>query len=265
VKVVAAAADAVHRPGRGVVVLIYHRVGRRSTSEIDLPTDVFDRQIEWLATTGRAMALAQALEVLAAPPDAPPPEVDPVVVTFDDGTADVVEVALPVLARHRVPATLFVATEFVERGLDFPGHGRPASWAALADGVASGWLSVGSHTHTHALLDRLAPDAVADELDRSVDLIGDRLGVAAVDFAYPKSVAGDSPVVAEVRRRFRSAALGGCRPNRYGEADVHRLSRSVIQLSDGWSWFRRKVDGGLALEDGLRRVLNRRRYVGAER
>ena len=26
-------------------------------------------------------------------------------------------------------------------------------------------MTVGSHTHTHALLDRLAPAAVADELD----------------------------------------------------------------------------------------------------
>lgn len=263
VKVVASAADAVRRPGRGVVVLLYHRVGRRTASEIDVPADVFERQIAWLASTGRVVGLGDALEVLARPAGSPPPPGNPVVVTFDDGTADVVEVALPILHRHGVPATLFLATDFVERGTEFPDGGRPTSWAALADGVATGVLAVGSHTHTHALLDRLAPAAVADELDRSVGLIGERLEVEAVDFAYPKAVAGSSPAAAEVRRRFRSASLGGCRPNVYGLTDLHRLSRSVIQLSDGWPWFLRKVDGGLALEDQLRRLLNRRRYVGA--
>jgi hypothetical protein len=262
IKVVASAADAVRRPGRGVVVLLYHRVGRRTPSEIDLPADVFERQVEWLAGSGRTATLADALDVLARSADEAPAE-DPVVVTFDDGTADVVEVALPILEHHRVPATVFLATDFVERGVEFPGGGRPVSWSALADGITTGVLAVGSHTHTHALLDRLGPAEVADELDCSVGLIGDRLGVAPLDFAYPKAVAGTSPAAAAVRDRFRSASLGGCRPNRYGATDVHRLSRSAIQLSDGWTWFLRKAAGGLALEDGLRRLLNRRRYDSA--
>ena len=265
VKAVAAATDVVRRPGRGVVVLLYHRVGRRSTVEVDLATDEFERQIAWLSSTGRATSLDDALDVLARPDSQQATERtggDPVVVTFDDGTADVVEVAMPILHRYGVPATLFVATDFVERGIEFPDAGRPASWSALADGLTSGVLSVGSHTHTHALLDRLPADAVADELDRSIDLIGARLGVAAVDFAYPKAVAGSSPAAAEVRRRFRSASLGGCRPNRYGATDPHRLQRSVVQVSDGWVWFQRKADGGLALEEQLRGLLNRRRYVG---
>jgi peptidoglycan/xylan/chitin deacetylase (PgdA/CDA1 family) len=261
VKVVASAADLVRRPARGVVVLIYHRVGRRTASEIDLPADVFERQVAWLAATGRAMALADALEVLARPAGEAP-DGDPVVVTFDDGTADVVDVAVPILERHRVPATLFLATDFVERGIAFPDDGRPTSWAALADAVATGVLAVGSHTHTHALLDRLPDDEVADELDRSIGLIGDRLGVEALDFAYPKAVAGSSPAAAQVRSRFRSASLGGCRPNPYSATDPHRLARSVIQLSDGWPWFTRKAAGGLALEEQLRGLLNRRRYVG---
>ena len=64
-------------------------------------------------------------------------------------------------------------------------------------------------------------------------------------------------------RRFRSAAVAGTRPNRYGATDPMRVSRSPIQRSDGMRWFRRKVQGGMALEDDLRRVANRLRYAGA--
>jgi hypothetical protein len=66
-----------------------------------------------------------------------------------------------------------------------------------------------------------------------------------------------------VRARFRSAALAGTRPNRYGATDPYRLSRSPIQLSDGMRWFEAKLDGGMALEDRLRQVINRGRYAGA--
>jgi peptidoglycan/xylan/chitin deacetylase (PgdA/CDA1 family) len=263
-KTVAAWGDRVRAPGRGVVVLIYHRVGGGSGTEIDMDPGLFDEQMAWLAAGGRAASLDDALERLesAAPPDsldAP----DPVVVTFDDGTADLAEVALPILARHNVPATVYVATDFVDRQRPFPADGTPLTWSAVREMVASGLVTIGSHTHTHALVDRLPPDEVAVELDRSIELIGEHAGVAADHFAYPKAVAPPEPVEAVVRDRFRSAALGGCRPNPYGRTDPHRLARSAVQVSDGMDWFVRKAQGGMALEDGVRRTLNRLRYAGA--
>ena len=65
-----------------------------------------------------------------------------------------------------------------------------------------------------------------------------------------------------VRERFASAALAGGRANRPGRTDVHRLARTPVQVSDGETWFRRKARGGLALEETIRRAVNRRRYSG---
>jgi peptidoglycan/xylan/chitin deacetylase (PgdA/CDA1 family) len=124
---------------------------------------------------------------------------------------------------------------------------------------------VGSHTHGHRLLDRLPPDQVDDELDRSIELVGEHLGRPPVDFAYPKAVAGSAAADQAVRRRFRSAALGGARPNPPGATDPYRLARSPIQRSDGMRWFQRKLAGGMAAEEGLRQLVNRWRYAGATR
>jgi peptidoglycan/xylan/chitin deacetylase (PgdA/CDA1 family) len=156
-----------------------------------------------------------------------------------------------------------VATDHVDRGLEFPGGGRPVSWSGLADAVATGLVTIASHTHTHRLLDRSGGPETAEELDRSIDLIGDRLGVDARHFAYPKALAGAPAAEAEVRRRFRTAALAGSRLNRWIGTDLHRLARTPIQTSDGMRWFRRKLNGGLSLEDNLRSLANRRRYAGA--
>lgn len=259
VKTSAVAADRVRRPRRGVVVLLYHRVGARSRLEVDLPSALFEAQMEILAAEGRAASLDDALRQLDR--DALPVR-DPVVVSFDDGTADFADVALPILQRHRIPALVYVTTDFVERGRPFPHGGTPLSWEALRDALSTGLVSVGSHTHSHALLDRVPAEEAEHELDRSIDLIGENLDIRAEHFAYPKALRGSPAAEAAVRSRFRSAALAGTRPNQYGRTDRHRLARSPIQVADGIRWFRHKAAGGMGLEDDLRRLLDRRRYAG---
>jgi peptidoglycan/xylan/chitin deacetylase (PgdA/CDA1 family) len=260
VKAAAAFGDRVRTPARGVVILLYHRVGGRSGTEIDLPVSLFDEQMAWLAAQGSATTMDDALETLDRT-EAADGSPDPVLVTFDDGTADLVDLALPVLVRHRIPAVFYLATDFIESGREFPDRGRPLSWTGVAEAAATGLVTIGSHTHTHALLDRIEPAAAAAELDRSRDLVAEHVGRPADDFAYPKAVLASPPVEHLVRSRFRSAAIGGNRPNPYGRADRHRLARSAIQRSDGMRYFERKARGGMALEERARQALNRVRYA----
>ncbi len=260
VKVTAAAADPIRRAGQGLVVLLYHRVGATSSSAVDLPLGLFVDQMEELAATGSVVSLDDAVATLVAgsAPDRPQ-----LAITFDDGTGDFADVAVPVLERLGLAATLYLATEPVEAGRPFCAGATPLSWGALGDATASGLITVGSHTHRHVLLDRADPTAVADELDRSMALIEDRLGAPARHFAYPKALLGSPAAQAAIRSRFASAAVAGTRANSYVGADPYRLYRSPIQTSDGMRWFRRKVQGGMTLEDDLRRLANRRRYARA--
>jgi len=257
--------DRLRRPPSGVVILAYHRVGGGSTSAVDLDTALFDDQMAELADSDRVMPLDEAVDLLAHPPlDGGTPEADPVVVTFDDGTPDVVENALPILERHRIPITLYLATSFVEDGLPFWSPDDPVlTWAALAEATSTGLVEVGSHTHKHVLLDRADHDTVIEELERSIDLIGTRLDTTADHFAYPKALAPNSAADLAVRARFDSAALAGTRANPYHDTDVHRLHRSPIQQGDGMRWFRHKLDGGMGFEDRVRERVNARRYATA--
>lgn len=252
--------DLVQRPDPGVTILIYHRVGAGTGGQMDLAPEVFDDQLAWLAVNRTVLSLDEAAERIdtGSVPD------DGVVLTFDDGTDDWVEHVLPVLDRHGVAATFYVATDFVDRGVPFPGDGRPIDWAGLKDLASSPLVTIGSHTHRHVLLDRLPTEELDDELDRSVDLLRDHLGVDPAHFAYPKAVAGSPSAEAAVRKRFRTAVLAGTRANP-GGADLQRLHRSPVQASDSPGWFRRKAVGGMHLEDDLRRFANRVRYRGATR
>jgi peptidoglycan/xylan/chitin deacetylase (PgdA/CDA1 family) len=258
VKVSAAGLDMVWQPRQGIVVLLYHRVGATTSAAVDLPDELFEQQMAEIAH--RVTTLDEALDALAG--RAPRTERD-IVVTFDDGTIDFAERALPILVRHRIPAVIYIATGYIESQQTFASGAAPLSWAALRDAVSTGLVTVGSHTDTHVLLDRVDGPTSAAELDRSIDLIGERLELPVAHFAYPKAQPPNAIAAAAVRRRFSSAALAGTTANAYGRTDPHRLARSPIQVGDGMRWFRRKAAGGMAVEDGLRRLVNRGRYADA--
>ncbi len=269
VKRVSKATDVVFARATGVTVLIYHRIGGGSDSQVDLPMAAFERHLAHLAEHCSVVTLDQAITALAASPSAAfdaGHEAGPhVVITFDDGTADFTEHAVPALMRHGLSATLYVATKFVDTQTEFPWGAPPATWAALRDAVGTGLITIGSHTHAHWLLDRLEGAAIADDLDRSVELIGTNIGHAPTHFAYPKALPGSAEAEIAVRRRFASAALAFSRVNRPGRTDLHRISRTPVQRSDGYEFFAAKAGGGLRLEGELRALVARVKYRGATR
>ena len=71
-----------------------------------------------LASAGWKTVAASDAVACARGNQAPPPR--SLVITFDDGTSDFADVALPVLVEHGVPATIYLATDFVERQRMFP-------------------------------------------------------------------------------------------------------------------------------------------------
>jgi peptidoglycan/xylan/chitin deacetylase (PgdA/CDA1 family) len=252
-------ADRIVPPPTGITVLIYHRVGGGSDSAVDLEPDEFERQLEHLAEHHRVISLADAVdEISQAQPEGWATGNDDVrgtpgvVLTFDDGTDDFVDVVAPLLERHRTPATLYAATQFIDECEAFPWGAAPATWAGLADSTSSGLITVESHTHTHLLFDRIDSVTAATELDRSIDLIGEHIGVAPAHFAYPKAVPPNASAEIEVRKRFVSAALARSRVNRPGHTDLARLWRTPIQRNIGHDAFARRAAGGQRLEGELR-------------
>jgi peptidoglycan/xylan/chitin deacetylase (PgdA/CDA1 family) len=96
---------------RRLSILMYHRVlaAADALDTWDPTAREFERQMRVLSTCFAPLRLADAIDQLelgTLPPKA-------VAVTFDDGYADNVDVALPILKETRVPATFFVATAYL--------------------------------------------------------------------------------------------------------------------------------------------------------
>lgn len=237
---------AVHpRRAGDVVILLYHRVGR-GDREIDLPVDLFEEHLRILRAGGHLRSLDDALSDGRGG----------VVLTMDDGYRDFHDYALPILERHGVPALLYLATGLVAGEQDSDEAADALTWPMLRRAVATGLVTVGSHTHSHANLARASEDEAEAEMRRSAGLIEERLGTACRHFAYPWGVPSDGAERA-ARRVFVSAALGDWRTNRREAMDRYRLGRTPVLRSDGRLFFRAKVAGALDSEALAYRVARR--------
>ncbi len=113
----AAAYQLAARP-RGAVVLMYHSVAPDEHAGFVDPANrvapgLFERQMAFLHGHRRVVPLGDLVEQVATGSS---PPAGTVCLTFDDGYLDNLTVAAPILARHGLPATLFLATGYVERG-----------------------------------------------------------------------------------------------------------------------------------------------------
>lgn len=105
----------LHATGRGkLTILLYHRVHAHPDPLFPSVVDArrFDEQMAWVASTLHVLPLPDAVDMLKAgrlPPAA-------ACITFDDGYADNVNVALPIIRRHRLSATFFIASGFLDGG-----------------------------------------------------------------------------------------------------------------------------------------------------
>lgn len=100
--------------GAKLQILIFHRVLIQSDplqpGEVDAAQ--FDRVCSWLRAWFNVLPLDEAvarLKTRSLPERA-------LSITFDDGYADNHDVALPILQRHGLPATFFIATDFLDGG-----------------------------------------------------------------------------------------------------------------------------------------------------
>jgi peptidoglycan/xylan/chitin deacetylase (PgdA/CDA1 family) len=104
----------------GATILGYHSVpGPSTASWVDPRWQVSPAEFEWqmrfLARRRRVISLRALLEDMQAGRSIP---AGTVVLTFDDGYLDNLQVVAPILEQYKLPATLFLATDFIDRPIN---------------------------------------------------------------------------------------------------------------------------------------------------
>jgi peptidoglycan/xylan/chitin deacetylase (PgdA/CDA1 family) len=166
-----------------------------------------------------------------------------VAITIDDGYRDSLDVALPVLRRHRQTATIFLVSGLLGRRNDW--HGESTEDRALLSleevrSMRAGGIEVGAHSRTHPSLPDLADEAVREEIGGSREDLQASLGAAVRTFAYPYGRHDARAVAAAAEAGFTGAATTYARHAMRGE-DPLLIPRIEIEGTDSTRRFLRKL------------------------
>lgn len=179
--------DLSRRSSLPLGVVFYHRVANDHPNEWTMSCQDFERQLDWLVAHFDVIPLSEAQQRIRAGVCQRPT----VAITFDDGYADNADFAIPELVKRGLPATYFVATDFIASGAPFPhdvANGlplRPNTIEQLEEFSSLG-IEIGAHTRSHCDLGRMHDrQHIRDEISGSAHQLEDWLGVRVRHFAFP--------------------------------------------------------------------------------
>lgn len=226
-----------------VPILMYHAVASApsdATRDLSVAPEAFAEQMALIGDLGLTPVTTAGLA--AHWRHGGPLPARPVLITFDDGYEGVHRHALPVLARHGFPATLFVSTGWIKGAYDTGGGlDTMLDWPQVRD-LADTGVEIGGHSHTHPQLDQLDDAALRAELGHSTDILTAELGARPVSFAYPYGYSSR-----RVRQAVRAAGYGqalavgnGLARRRQGP---YALRRVTVRRGTGVEEFERLLQG----------------------
>ena len=176
-----------------MAILCYHSIDPRWESPLAIAPQAFDRQCSWLARHRRVVDLDQATRLVDSGGRLPR---GIVALTFDDGFAALYEHARPILAAHRLPATIFVVAETLAPA------GRRVDWVESWDNppasplrtltldqileMQEAGITFGSHSYSHHDLTLLGEAECERDLRQSRELLESQLGRPVPFLAFPR-------------------------------------------------------------------------------
>ncbi len=249
-----------------VVVLMYHRVADlgcfdSSVDAWNVTPHRFERHISWLSRNAECLTLDRIEERLFRPAADKPP----VAITFDDGFANFATRAFPILAKYRVPATVFLPTRYMDSNQPYPfdrwgqrnfqrtdrESWHPLTWDQVHQCAKSRLVTFGSHSDSHPHPATCTAEELLHETIQSRDVLQHRLGEPhAFAYAYPygsirQGDVGRDHIEAVRRAGFTQGYVsepGSIQPG----ARLFMLPRVEVHGWDGLAILAAKVHGNLS-------------------
>jgi len=168
-------------PCRYTPILMYHHLlpseeAKKNLAEkLNVPPDIFEKQLDYLAKKGyQTIFLSELMDGLK---NGSLPK-KPIVLTFDDGYAEIYQNLFPKLKNYNFKATLFIITQAV-------GGERYLTWEQLKEMSQSGLVEIGDHTLSHPSLPAESEEQEKDQILSAKNILEQRLEIKVQVFAYP--------------------------------------------------------------------------------
>lgn len=224
--------------GKRLPVLLYHRVGPELSGTVrglTVSPERFERHVRWLARRGyKGICPTDWLRWIREGKGLPS---KPILFTFDDGYADLVEYAFPVLRRYGFGAAVYIVTGQLGGSNVWDAARGCASLPLMTAEQIRFWaaqgIEFGAHSRTHADLRSLSAQELSEEVFGSCKDLESILGFRPLSFAYPYGF--HNQIVDDCVRTAFDLAFIADDDNEglnYLQTDPHLLLRTMVQTND---------------------------------
>lgn len=239
------------------VTLLYHIINHAISDRIAISEEAFEAQLSYLRQAGcNILTLEQAIDsvdrrsivgagLASALATGPAPtlatELAPtrssqrsVLLTFDDGYAETVHTALPLLRAYNMTATLFMLSAYIGQTNRWNPRAcydaRHLTWEELQCWLDAG-CDLGGHSHAHLCMTRLDEHEMHDAVLLNKHLLEDHLHTRLRAFSYPYGKFNQ--VTREVVSKQYELAFSVHEGSWNAQVDRHAINR--LEIEPGWS------------------------------
>ncbi|MDP3731154.1 MAG: polysaccharide deacetylase family protein [bacterium] len=162
-----------------------------------------------------------------------------VAITFDDGYADNLHHALPILKELNIPATVFVTAGNIVSGKSFywdvetpeADRGRPMTGEELKKLANCHLIEIGAHTMSHPKLKKISQEEQEKEIQQSKEILEKVIGMPLLSFAYPFGGLDsfDNETINLVKKSGFHYACANIHERVTNRSDIYALPRYVIR------------------------------------
>jgi peptidoglycan/xylan/chitin deacetylase (PgdA/CDA1 family) len=235
-------------PIKGLPVLLYHKVSEHVNDTITIAPSTFERQLQYLSQKGyQSISLRQLIGNIEHPGTLPP---KPVMITFDDGYVNNLDLAYPLLKKYGHKAVFFIPGD---------GIGKTNWWDIVKEPLLSSEqlkslddtvVELGLHSFDHTHYGKLSAEQIDADIGKCIDALHARAISFVPALAYPYGGRPrDKKIYKSMVESFYKAGIKcafriGNRVNRLPLKNNFEVNRISIRGTDSMWTFRTKLTKG---------------------
>jgi peptidoglycan/xylan/chitin deacetylase (PgdA/CDA1 family) len=233
---------------KGLPVLLYHKLSLTHEDSLTIKQSTLEQQLAYLAEKGYQTVSINQL-ILYQEKRVPLPK-KPVMISFDDGFVNNLELACPLLRKYQCKAVFFIPSAGIGKTNFWDKTGEPLMSAEQLKSLDRGLFEIALHSLDHKNYKHMTPQQIKTDITKSIEVFTQNSIGFVPGFAYPYGGRPkDKAVYAAMIRAFSDAGIKlafriGNKVNKLPLKNLFEVRRISIRGTDSMWTFRTKLTKG---------------------
>ena len=233
---------------KGLPVLMYHKISETEKDGLTVTTEQFENQLKYLQTLDyQAVTTKNIIDFIEKKTALPP---NPVLISFDDGYVNNLELAYPLLQKYNFRATIFLPTAFIGKTSSWDSNDSPILSLEQLKSFDINLIEFALHSHNHCNFKHLNLEEMQHEILENMQFLNENNLPFSPVFAYPYGGRPkDKNLLFSMKKILEETGIKiafriGNRVNKLPLKDVFEVNRIDIRGTDSFWEFKTKLKKG---------------------